>query len=787
MIQRFTQKSESSVDSTVLLLHSTLHSSLLWESYVCRMQLRNCCVSVTKGDVVWARVQFPHQFWPSLVLCTDSLGVCVSFFNHNLSPRYVIESEVVPFEECFRWIMGHQKGVKKCDIFYGLLDSALKLMGRRVISSLKCRCQMMPPRNFDGVGGGGNDGRERSDGSKSNVCFQPFVVLGFVLRVAVVPWVDELDFVDAVRAVAQVQAFRDYCSIEKRMAYEKTQGGNDVKLLRCSSLGEKMHELSRVSDALEPQHQYQILSEEVEKILTIDSIKTLSSKTSVVKENVKTFWENQLQIIPQTHTSNREAELLHEISLHLHSLSFHPFYVMGESLQPLKLRLLGVKNISEQNILKACFKDCSKLSEAFRRRKDTAIELFYTLPNINTAACLPKKRKQLDHLVLCDCSFKLQKPSPFSSTNEEFSSLKMIVSGNKELNPDFFVLPSTLADCFASSRIEMDSHLASILPHPVKVSDLGLGLAYTGGCSLMNLPDNASCYMSLFKEKPCQIDFPTEERVQETEGNNHVSEFSTPCTSQTRMSEHKSIQKYGQSSICFHETATKFTEELNSGSLSDSLLGAQNSNNYEDEVEAKEVSNNGLEGPDSALDKKMLQISTSNKSARIKLSSRCCLEKNKNLDQFGTSCTMINSRVGEQLKTQASRACSKSLHMKFPKNINLPSKSELIKKFRVFGSVDYLKTKVFSFSSSARVSFLQEADAMAAYFHAKRKKVSLGNANIQFWLDPSEHKRRLSSKYCTPGSASEQPKSLKSCLKSSSSEKKDKLKKPYKVRFTIVT
>ncbi|XP_054816418.1 uncharacterized protein LOC129316153 [Prosopis cineraria] len=203
------------------------------------MQLRNCCVSVTKGDVVWARVQFPHQFWPSLVLCTDSLGVCVSFFNHNLSPRYVIESEVVPFEECFRWIMGHQQGVKKCDIFYGSLDSALKLMGRRVISSLKCRCQMMPPRNFDGVGGGGNDGRERSDGSKSNVCFQPFVVLGFVLRVAVVPWVDELDFVDAVRAVAQVQAFRDYCSIEKRMAYEKTQGGNNVKLLRCSSLGEK--------------------------------------------------------------------------------------------------------------------------------------------------------------------------------------------------------------------------------------------------------------------------------------------------------------------------------------------------------------------------------------------------------------------------------------------------------------------------------------------------------------------------------------------------------------------
>ncbi|XP_028782384.1 uncharacterized protein LOC114738481 isoform X2 [Neltuma alba] len=251
--------------------------------------------------------------------------------------------------------------------------------------------------------------------------------------------------------------------------------------------------------------------------------------------------------------------------------------------------------------------------------------------------------------------------------------------------------------------------------------------------------------------------------------------------SQTKLSEpDKSIQKHSPRSMCFNETAVKFAEEVNVESSSNFVLSAQNSSN--NGVTAKEASNKRLKGSDSSLDNKRLRISTSTKSGRVKLSSSGCLKKNENPDQFDTSCTMINSKVGEKSKTQASHACSKSLHMKFPNNVNLPSKSELIKKFRVFGYVDYLKTKVFSFAGSARVSFLREADAVTAYFHAKRKKINFGSANVRFWLDPFDHKRGGSSKYCLPlsPSASEQPKPLKSCLKSSSSENKDRCKKPYK-------
>ncbi|KAI9115279.1 hypothetical protein K1719_013598 [Acacia pycnantha] len=714
------------------------------------MKRRNC--SVTKGDIVWARVQFPRQIWPALVLTTDSLGVCVSFFNHNLSPRYVIESETVPFEEGFGWIMGCQKGVIKCETFYGLLDSALKLMGQRVVSSLKCRCLMNPQRNYDG--------RERCDGSKSNACFQPVGVLGFVLRVAVVPWVDELDSVDAVRAVAQVQAFRGYCSIEQKRVYEETRGGgNDVKPLRCSSSDVEKHYLTQESDALEPRHECQILSKEVKKTLTL------------VKEKVKPLHKNQRQIIPQTHTRNWKAELLPEISLHLRSLTFDPFYWMREGLRYVKLRLLRVDNISDHKIADSYFKDCSKLSEAFSRRKDTAIELHHSLPNIKTTYCLTKKRKQPDHHVLCDCSFKLQKLSSRSSTNEEFSFLKMIVSGRNKDDSNVFVLPSTLAGCIPSFRMEMDSYPASILQHLIKLSDL---------CC-----DNASCCMSLFKDTPFHLDFPGEERVQETEGNDCILEYSRPCISQTKMFEPgKSIQKHSQSSTCFHETAVKFTEEVDLESSSNFVLSAPNSCDYE--VAAKEASSKVLKGSDISLDNQKLQISASKKSGRVKLSSRGCLKKNENLDQFDTS---VDSKVGEKSKTQVSHTCSKSLHMKFPENVNLPSKSELIKKFRVFGYVDYLKTKVFSFAGSARVSFLREADAVTAYFHAKRKKICFGSGNVRFWLDPFEHKRGGSSKYRLPVSPSvrEQPKPLKSCLRSSSSEEKDKRKKPYKVRFTIVT
>lgn len=82
-----------------------------------------------------------------------------------------------------------------------------------------------------------------------------------------------------------------------------------------------------------------------------------------------------------------------------------------------------------------------------------------------------------------------------------------------------------------------------------------------------------------------------------------------------------------------------------------------------------------------------------------------------------------------------------TLHMKFPKDYKLPSKDELVKKFRPFGPIDYLKTKVFFYTGSAQVGFLQHHDAEAACRYAKKKNIFVGGANIRFWLDQREQSR----------------------------------------------
>lgn len=553
--------------------------------------------------------------------------------------------------------------------------------------------------------------------------------------------------------------------------------GNDVKPHQCSSLGEKMRSVTEESIALERKYECQVLFKQVENNLTIGATERLNSKIPVAKGNIKPSCKNQLQIIPQNQVRTRKAEFLQETSPpHLHSLSFGPFYMIRESPQSEKQSLfLRFKNISDQNIADTCFKICSKLDNNFIRRKDNALERYCRLPDVKTTTHLTKKRRRLDHPVLCDSSSKFQKCSSFSSTDEASSSLKMIKSENEEDDSDGVILPSTLADCSPSYKLEVDSYLASFLRSPMKLevpnpcSNRSLSLTYIGG--------TMSCCMSPFKDTTYHVDFPPKDIVQETDGNGHISEYSRLCMSQAKMLEpDKSDQKHDQSSICFHDIAEKFAYDAHS-------------DNHE--VEAKAVTIKDLKGSDSTPDQKRLLTDESIKSERTNLSSTSCSRKNEieNLKQSDdTSHIMLNSKSGEQSKTHVSHACPKSLHMKFPRNFKLPSKSELIKKFRVFGSIDYLKTRVFSYAGAAQVAFFQEADAVTAYLYAKRNKVSFGPANVRFWLDSFEHKRGSSKHRSSMSpSASEQPMPLKSCLKNSSSQKKDSRNRPYKVRFTIVT
>jgi hypothetical protein len=86
-----------------------------------------------------------------------------------------------------------------------MFGRALEVFGRRTLRSLTCPCQRTnrsDPRDLKGTS------------------FQAVGVLGFVLRMGVLPWVEETEFVEAVRAVAQVQAFRGYRSAKQRLMYK---------------------------------------------------------------------------------------------------------------------------------------------------------------------------------------------------------------------------------------------------------------------------------------------------------------------------------------------------------------------------------------------------------------------------------------------------------------------------------------------------------------------------------------------------------------------------------------
>ncbi|RDX72081.1 hypothetical protein CR513_48486, partial [Mucuna pruriens] len=207
------------------------------------------------------------------------------------------------------------------------------------------------------------------------------------------------------------------------------------------------------------------------------------------------------------------------------------------------------------------------------------------------------------------------------------------------------------------------------------------------------------------------------------------------------------------------------------------------------EVGASEAKVKGILGSDSSVYIERLQKSCnsdtpplkSKKSARTELSSGDCLMEGKqnSKDGYGgvASCSIFNSKVG-QLSQTHDPFSPKSLYMKFPKNFNLPSKEQLMKKFSVFGSVDSSRTRVSFCTGSAQVTFLKQAEAVAAYQYAKTK-VLFGEANVRFWLDPFEHKRRgFKSSPQVPSSASKQiGPPLKSCLKNSNSLRQENRKK----------
>lgn len=170
-------------------------------------------VGFRRGDIVWART-FPQTWRPGLILKRNRLGVLVSLFDCQ-TPRYLSDSDICSFDKNFESLYR----TVECGSSSSMsLDRALILLGRRASLSLMCPCQMpIEQRNLRDVGW--NSVEQVAEVSNS---FQPVAVLGFVVSMAVCPWVEDADIVHAVRRAAQIMTFRRYFSIQKGLIHQET-------------------------------------------------------------------------------------------------------------------------------------------------------------------------------------------------------------------------------------------------------------------------------------------------------------------------------------------------------------------------------------------------------------------------------------------------------------------------------------------------------------------------------------------------------------------------------------
>ncbi|KAF9602970.1 hypothetical protein IFM89_032973 [Coptis chinensis] len=137
-------------------------------------------------------------------------------------------------------------------------------------------------------------------------------------------------------------------------------------------------------------------------------------------------------------------------------------------------------------------------------------------------------------------------------------------------------------------------------------------------------------------------------------------------------------------------------------------------------------------------------------------------------------------------KTDIKAECFTTLNMMFPKNFKLPSKDDLVKRFRSFGPLDSSETKVYSNMGSAQVVFLHHFDAEAAWHCAKTNKIFTGGADIRFWLGRQGHSRRGTNNIPTPSSfptTGASISNMKSCIGVSNPQGMKDSTKPHRVKF----
>ncbi|XP_010500391.1 PREDICTED: uncharacterized protein LOC104777774 [Camelina sativa] len=174
-------------------------------------------------------------------------------------------------------------------------------------------------------------------------------------------------------------------------------------------------------------------------------------------------------------------------------------------------------------------------------------------------------------------------------------------------------------------------------------------------------------------------------------------------------------------------------------------------------------------------------IGVKRKASRNKASARNSKRKKRAAQQSISTDKPLNLHLMKDMRL----ANPKCLKMKLlSRHGDIPSKSEVLKRFSVFGKIDASRTDVSPEKSSAKVVFMQSIDAVTAYQFARTKKFRLGRCKVTYRLDPFDEDNEVNEVPLSQEPQKSVP-SPKSCLKEHGSEDKEEGKRNLKVKFQM--
>ncbi|PON69882.1 Nucleotide-binding alpha-beta plait domain containing protein [Trema orientale] len=786
------------------------------------------------GELVWAKVGEESSgmcWWPGLIQAReeDTHGVVflVSFFDHQ-NPRHFQLPQLRPFSDGFLESMSTDDlGDGLCG---ALLDSALRLLCRRAALSLRCRCRS----EMAGSWLGDLESVGDAEAFEAKRLFRPEAVLGFVQSKAVLPWVEVEGFIGAVKGVAQIQVFRDYNAIGQRVAYRKASRGRrsheratrkELRSYLCSKL------VADESSNLEPDNGGQVFPKRDETNMEAGLASRMKPLILLSNESFLALEDQHEKKSIQV--KQGEEQSLYVMTANLRCLALESSRLVVNWLNITEQNIMRFRNFLSDKVSDTCIKKCFPLEsrEAYYSRTGyfktqqsvkadgikCDIEVSGSIVpdmerpvrklgckrrlDLNAVSGSPvskfRFKRRIDGTAYSDSSFMFSEK--IDRTETEVASSTAFFKGPSSYFFDPFVSfngvdsheernstgwkETSIHNSFPGSlKLEIQNIRAKISTNVCNRSLFGF---------LHSISDSSLCKDLAHLRNIVEISKGQEVKMTDTcmpygsvgirKDNRNCYTYSYTATEEIGTGFQNEDMKVENSFTTLQSSATEFifSEMFKTNASDVGIL----KNNLRTVVQPSEFSLN----PDKIQMQPVGSKGVTSFKSDGKVSSSVAfedgIENTEILDKPCASDLLLNLHDAQQSKALARFAGSTSLHMKFPRDSNLPSKKELVKKFSPFGPVDSLKTKIFYYTGSAQVVFCNQSDAMVAYQYAKRKKLLSGYSNVWYWLDPFENKRGgtkpLNGKPFGP--------KLKSCIRNSSALGTEDKRKAQKVRFLMET